>query len=417
MSQANNKATNSVTLDNGLTLLHEAMPWLPSVSVSLLLPVGSATDPEAGSGSATVLNDWVGRGAGGRSSREFSDALDTLGIRHGSSADRESTSFSAAMMAEVLDDGLRLLSDQVRRPALLDAEFEGARELALQELKSLDDQPSARLFDALSRHYFSSEHGRSAYGTEEGLQALTPESVRGYYASRYSPHGAILAVAGGVSFEEVLDTVTRHFADWTGPQNLSPEVSVARASVQQLEADTAQTQIGMVFTVNPPTHPDWYLQTLAVGVLSGGMSARLFDEVREKRGLVYSVGAAVNAVRGAGYLVGYAGTTPERAEETGSVMLHEFRRLAEGISQNELERSRAGILSRLVLQGESSGSRARALVGDQFLRGTTRTLDEIRDAVDAITLDGINSYLERSVLQEPTVVTLGPVGTREGASK
>jgi predicted Zn-dependent peptidase len=145
-----------------------------------------------------------------------------------------------------------------------------------------------------------------------------------------------------------------------------------------------------------------------VNVLSGGMGARLFSEVREKRGLVYSVGAAVRAVRGAGYMIGYAGTTRERADETLSVMMGEFRRLRDGVTAAELERARQGSLAQLVMQGESSSARANALASDQFIRGAPRSLSDIETIIKSISLDQVNDYLARSSLAEPTVLTLGP---------
>jgi predicted Zn-dependent peptidase len=395
-------------LENGLTLVCEPMPWLRSASVTLLLPVGSATDPLGFEGSATVLSDWTGRGAGNLDSRQFSDAFDALGVRRGGSAGRESSSLGASLLADSLPATLQLFASQMQLPQLTDEEFEGARELALQELASLADQPVTRLFEALTREYFSSDIGRSPYGSAEGLAALTPPVGRSDFQQRYSPHGAILAVAGGVSWEELLAAASDAFGDWRGSYPLAPEVEVAPPARRHLEADTAQVQIGVAFSALPPDHEDWYLQALALGVLSGGMGSRLFSEVREKRGLVYSVGAATRVVRGCGYTIGYAGTTPEKAAETQSVMLAEFARLQEGVSAAELERARSGVLSQLVMQGESSSARAGALASDEFLRGAARPLAELERIYSGITLGQVNDYLARSSLPEPTVLTLGP---------
>jgi predicted Zn-dependent peptidase len=395
-------------LDTGLTVALEPMPWLRSASVTLLLPSGSATDPLGEEGSATVLADWTGRGAGTLDSRGFSDAFDWLGARRGSSAGRESTSFGASLLADSLPATLKLFAEQMRSPRLTDEEFEGARELALQELASLADQPVSRLFEALTREFFLSGIGRSPYGTAEGLAALTPAAVRSDYQQRYSPHGAILAVAGGVTWEELQEAARAAFGDWRGPYPLSSEVELAPPARRHLDADTAQVQIGVAFPALAPDHADWYLQSLALGVLSGGMGSRLFSEVREKRGLVYSVGAATRAVRGFGYTIGYAGTTPEKAAETQAVMLAEFARLHEGVSSAELERARSGVLSQLVMQGESSSARSGALASDEFLRGEARPLAELERIYSGISLAQVNDYLARTSLPEPTVLTLGP---------
>lgn len=408
MTSANNPEIHIHRLDNGLMLLFEPMPWLRSVSLGLYTPMGATDDPPGQEGSATVHSEWTSKGAGQLDSRAFSAALDDLGVRRSSQADRANSSISASLLVDTLPQALPLLASQVLEPRLDDADFESARQMALQELASLQDQPSARLSEALARATFTSGHGRSAMGTEEGLAALTPQSVRADRAERYGADGSMLAVAGGIAWEDLKDLVEEHFGSWGGEAARPAVPEFAPPGSSHVTADTAQVQIGMSFRALAPDHEDWQLQSLASLVLSGGMGARLFSEVREKRGLVYSVGAAVRGVRGAGYLVGYAGTTPQKADETRNVMLVEFRRLSEGISAEELERARQGKLTRLIMQGESSSSRVAGLAADWYLRGKCSTLTEVADEVRAIQLEQLNGWLAANSLPEPVVVTLGP---------
>lgn len=398
----------SEKLPNGLTLLFEPMPWLRSVSLGLLVPMGAASDPQGFEGSATVHGEWSAKGAGGLDARAYSAALDALGVRRGNGADRNTSTFGASLLVDTLPAALPLLASQVREPLLADEDFEKARQMALQELASLTDQPTARLFEALAAATFDSGHGRSPYGTATGLAALTPESVRSDRAARFGAEGSILAVAGGADWDELLRLVNESFGNWDAVAEAPLKPVFAATGSQHVTADTQQVQIGLSFRGLAPDHQDWPLQSLAISVLSGGMGSRLFSEVREKRGLVYSVGAAARALRGAGYIMGYAGTTPQRAEETLSVMLAEFRRLNEGVSSEELERARQGKLTRLVMQGESSSSRASSLASDMYLRGKVSTLEETAERYRAITLEQLNDWLAGSNLPEPTTVTLGP---------
>jgi predicted Zn-dependent peptidase len=170
--------------------------------------------------------------------------------------------------------------------------------------------------------------------------------------------------------------------------------------------DTSQVQIGIAYQAVEPDAPGWYENALALGALSGGMGARLFTEVREKRGLVYSVAAVSRALRGFGYTLGYAGTTTERADETLQVLLDELRKLSSGISGAEFERSRTGLLSQLIMQGESSGARAGALARDLFLLGAPRSIDDVKTKVESITLEGVNGFLH-DYKPNFTVLTLG----------
>ena len=399
---------HSERLPNGLTLLFEPMPWLRSVSLGLLVPMGAATDPDGYEGSATIHSEWSLKGAGELDARAHSAAIDSLGVRRGASADRNTTNFGASLLVDTLAPALPLLASQVREPRLADDDFEKARQMGLQELASLADQPSARLFEALAAATFDSGHGRSAFGTAEGLTALTPASVRADRAARFGAEGSILAVAGGADWDELRQLVSESYGSWDAVAEGPVKPEFAGTKRVHVAADTQQMQIGLSFRALAPDHEDWLLQSLAIDVMSGGMGARLFSEVREKRGLVYSVGAAARALRGAGYIIGYAGTTAQRSAETLSVMLAEFRRLSDGVSHEALERARQGRLTRLVMQGESSGARANRLAADMYLRGRVRTLEEAADDVRAITLEQVNSWLAENRLPDPTVVTLGP---------
>ena len=396
-------------LDSGLTLIFEPMPRLATASMSLLVPVGAVTDPEGLEGSAAVLYDWLQRGTERLGSRLYSDALDALGARRSGSAGREFTTFGASCLADSLPEVLLLLAEALTRPGFEESEFEAARSLALQERAALEDQPDQRLFEHLGDRFFRSAHSRSPCGSNRGLSALTPERVREDFSRRVGPEGAILGVAGGIAWEALVEAAEAAFGDWRGGTTTSPAVEVEVGGRYHLEEETAQVQIGLAYRALAPTDPDWYHHVLGLNVLSGGAGSRLYTEVRERRGLAYSVGVGNRALRGFGYVVGYAGTKPDRAEQTLSVFRTELRRLGEGVSAAELERARTGLLSSLVMQGESSGARASALVQDGFLRGAPRSLGEIQERLTRLTLEEVNTHLAGRPDPLPTVVTLGPV--------
>ena len=204
-----------------------------------------------------------------------------------------------------------------------------------------------------------------------------------------------------------MDLAQARFGDWRGASVPLPGVRLAPWRQEHLSQETAQVQVGVAFAATAPGEPGWYENALALGALSGGMGARLFTEVREKRGLAYSVAAVSRTVRGFGYTLGYAGTTPERADETLEVLLAELKRLASGISAEELARAKTGLLSQLVMQGESSGARASALSRDAFLLGRPRSTAEIEAAVGALELEAVNRFLAERYHPEFTVLTLG----------
>lgn len=405
------------TLANGLRVVIEPMPWLATVSSVVLLPVGAANDPDDALGSAAMLSEWLQRGAGALDARGYADALDALGVRRGGGVGRESLSLSAAFLARDLDEVLPLLADLVRAPRLDDASFDGVRALALQDLDAALDAPGRRVSEALAARYFASAHGRSSYGVREHLERVDAGRVRASAAARLGPRGAVLGLAGGVDPEVALDRIERAYGGWNGTSTPLPAPEVRPAHATAIQADTAQVQIAMATPVVGPDHPDWYAQQLAFAVLDGNMGARLFSEVREKRGLVYSVSAGTRLVRGHAYLVARAGTTPERASETLSVVAAEIERLRLGVDADELARASVQLRASLVMSGESSGARASRLAHDVLQLGRTRTLAEVDAALGATTLDDVNGFLERSAEPAFTTVTLGPVAAAGSADE
>lgn len=403
------QSIHTFRLDNGLSVVVETMPHVRSVAWTLLVQAGAATDPDGQGGAAQLLNGMVFRGAGDRDARALSNALDELGVQRGGGVGTEYTTFSGSLLAEDFEAALEIYADVVRRPQLPAGELDAVRALTLQSIQSLNDNPGQRLFNEFSKIYFPGPFGRSSLGEPEELQRIDHASLQADHAARYLPAGGVLSVAGGVEPERVLETAKRLFGDWQGTPPAQPQPQLRSAPLyQHIQQETAQTQIAIAYSSLPLGDPHYYHERLGLGVLSGSMASRLFTEVRIKRGLVYTVYASPRLHKGLALILGYAGTQPERAQETVNVMLAELARISQGVSEEELSRARTGLLSAMVMQGESSSARAGAMASDMFLIGRPRTLDDIRAAVEAITLDGLNEYLANHQPQNFTVITLGP---------
>ena len=397
------------TLGNGLTLVVEPMSHLQSVSWTILVPAGSAGDPPDQNGSAQLLSGMVYRGAGDRDARELSDALDALGVQRGGRLDYEYATFGGSCLAADLRPALALYADIVRHPRLPAEELDAERALALQSIAALNDNPTQKLFQQLAQVYFPGPFGRPRLGTAADIENIDIGDLQRDHAARFRPSGAVLAVAGGVDVEDVGRIADELFGDWQGAGPTAPGANPRDASYyEHLQQDTAQTQIGVAYPGVSIRDPEYYHALLGLNVLSGDMGARLFTEVREKRGLVYSVAAFPQVLRDASAVLAYAGTQPDRAQETIDVLTGELRRLAAGATAAELERARIGLLAERVMRGESSAARAASMASDIFLLGRARTLDEVRAAVDAVTLDSLNTHLAAHAAGPFTILTLGP---------
>jgi predicted Zn-dependent peptidase len=396
------------TYANGLTLLAERMEHVRSAALTVLVPAGCVYDPPEHPGLAAVLSDLITRGAGEHDSRALTLALDNLGVDRGERANQFHLRFGAATLARNLPAALDLYADILRRPHLPDDELDAVKELALQNLQGIEDEPQHKMFIELRRHHYPPPLGQDPSGTEEGIASLTIDDVRGHYRRLFRPGGAIVSVAGNVAWESLRDQVGRLFGDWPGGPEPELRLGERLAPTAHVAKETAQTQIGLAYPSVPISHPDYYAARGAVNVLSGGMSSRLFTEVREKRGLCYSVGATYQTFRDRASILGYAGTTNERAQETLDVFLAELRRLGDGVEQEEVDRVKAGLKSALIMQEESTGSRAATLASDWYFLGRVRSFDEMQATINALTPEGIVEYARRFPPRDLTIVTLGP---------
>jgi predicted Zn-dependent peptidase len=396
------------TFPNGLTLLAEQMPGVQSAAMTFLVPAGAATDPVDRSGSATVLSDLVLRGAGARDSRALTDHLDSLGLQRSSSVGIHHTRFGCAALASKVMQGLEVYADIVRRPHLPESGFEAARDLALQALAGIEDEPRQKLMIKLREWHFPSPYGRNSMGQEDHLAKLTVDLAKVDHGRRYHARDSILSVAGNIDFKSLRDAVEKQFGDWDGQHETPVEVLPPPGNYHHEDQKSEQTHIGIAYPSVTETDPQYYTARLAVEVLSGGMSGRLFTEVREKRALCYSVWAGYSSLKGQGSILGYAGTSNDRAQATLDCFVSELHRLEKGVTPAELDRAKTGLKASTIMQGESTSARAGAIAHDFFIRGRIRTLEEIKDAIDAVTVDRVNDYLKRNTAGPFTIVTVGP---------
>ncbi|HVT82357.1 MAG TPA: pitrilysin family protein [Phycisphaerae bacterium] len=396
------------SLANGLTLVAEFIPAVRSAAVTILVPAGASSDPLDQAGNATVLADWLLRGAGGRDNRALTACLDDLGVQRSLNAETVFLRLSGAMLGKNLLAVLPVFADILQRPMLPDDGFEPAIDLSLQQLDAIEDEPSHKLSLLLRERHYPFPFGRPSVGKREDLEALTPERLRDDCKQRLTPQGAILAVAGQFDWTALVAAVEKDFGGWKPLTPTALEILPGPRGNVHVTQETNQSQIGLAWDAVPDSHPDSILLQAAMNVLSGGMGARLFTEIREKQGLCYSVHAGYASLKKQGAIFGYSGTAPDRAQQTLDSFIHELHRFEAGVTHDELDRAKIGMKSRVIMQGESSGARAGAIAYDFYHRGRTRTLDELRDLIDGVNLKRVNDFLAANPVKELTVVTIGP---------
>ncbi len=395
-------------LKNGMVLVGEPMEGVESVAFGFMLPAGAAILPEGCCGAGSVIVDWIFRGAGEKNSRDLGDALDGLGLHRAASMSSSHISVGSALESENLGDALDLYADIILRPQLKEDQFELARQLAIDSVLALDDDPRQKVMLKLREQFYPSPLGRSTLGDIEELKVLTAESAREIIKDNFNLSETIFAIAGKYDFDAVVAQIEKLFES-DGQEPLKPvSLSAKGAPYKHLDNDGAQVHIGVMTDTVKPTEEDYYNARVAVEVLSGGMSSRLFTEVREKRGLCYAIGARYHGLKEAAGITCYAGTTPETGQETLDCIIGEFRRLSEGISEEELQRAKVGLKAALILQSESSRSRAGGIASDYYLYGRVRSLDEIKSKVEETSVDSVMKFLHNNKFIDFTVVTIGP---------
>ena len=398
----------SHTYENGLVLVAEPMGWLESAAFTLLVPAGCVYDPVGRGGLSGFTCEMALRGAGPRDSHQFVENLDNLGVERSESVSDAHACFSGAALAANLPPALSIFADVLRRPHLPAEELELGRQVMIQELRSIEDEPSHKVMVQLRRRHYPEPWGRPSHGELEALETITRQDILDYFTTRYRPNGCILGVAGRFDWAELKETAGRLLGDWEPGEPAAVAEGSRGKRTEHLDHESNQTQIGISYPSVPYRDPDYFRAWSAVGILSGGSSARLFTQVRERRGLCYSVYASYHSLRDRGGVFCYAGTSAGRAQETLEVMLGELARLSEGIEPGELGRLKARIKSALIMQQESSSSRSSSVARDWYHLGRARTLEELGRLVDELTCESINAYLAEHAPGEFTVVTLGP---------
>lgn len=395
-------------LDNGMVLVGEPTDAYQSAAFCFLVPAGCCYESLDHAGLAALTCEMMLRGAGSRDSRQLISDLENLGVERDEGVGVSQASYSAATLGDNLFTALGIYADLLRRPHLPKDQLEAARQVCLLELRGVEDDPGQKLMIELRRRHYPDPWGRPSQGRLETLQSASANDVREFFATKYQPTGTILAAAGNFDWPRLVDQVESLFGDWEPMQTSEPADAKLANGVPHIRYESSQSHIGIAFPSVPYRHPDYFQAWAAVGVLSGGMSARLFTEVRERRGLCYTVSASLQSQRERGSVFCYAGTTAERAQETLDVTHAELLKLTAGIKQSELDRLKARIKSSLIMQQESTSARCGSLARDWYHLGRARTVTEVGKMVDDLSADSINAYLAANPPNNFTFLTLGP---------
>ena len=400
-------------LPNGIEMVGQYMPSLSSITLGFQLDAAVINEPEDKAGLAHLFEYMLFQGTKQKDARALNEAFESLGVRKGASTAWEWTRVLAQMVNTKFDATLPLMHEILLTPTFPQNELEQMRSIILQEIRRRDDEPMSRIFDLVRASFFKgSAFARLSLGTTESVQKLQRRDLRDFWQARYRPNDVIFSIAGKFDWDHVVEQVQSLFGDWSGQADPSPTQHPAPTSDIVLEhQEGKQEHLGLMSPFPNYTDPDYYAAQVISEVLGGNMASRLFVEVREKRGLVYGVSAGLLSNNYMGALRIYAGTTPEQGHECLEVIVNELRKLEQdGITSDELDRAKVQLMSENVMRGEGSGARMGALATSWKYEHKLRTIQEVKEAIDAVTREQVLDVLHRfSPLNPLTVAAIGPL--------
>ena len=386
------------------------LPHRHVVSLQVRVLAGLCSEPADKLGLARMVEETIDKGTESYTGPQLSDAFDAIGASHNSGTGRETTTFTSTFLPEHLERVIELHAEFLRRPTFPDDAVQVSLDLAQQELTALEDDPHGLLDKHLSRQAYGPLLGRHSLGEPEMIARMDRKAIESHWRTHFHAGRMMAAVAGPVEPQRVLDLFEKHFGGFGSPKregrtHYPVEFSPGRVHWHK---ELEQNHIGVCWPGVDVAHEHHPIQQAVIGILSGGMSGRLFTEVREKRGLVYWVSAWQETPRGAGMVFLGASTTPERCAKTYSTLLHEVDRLAEDITQDELDRAVTGIVANQETRGDATRSRCAELASDLFFFGRPVPIEEKVAKIQAVTIEDIRRYLTLHPRDRLCVVTLGP---------
>ncbi|GBR69717.1 M16 family metallopeptidase [Gluconobacter kanchanaburiensis] len=397
-------------LDNGLTIITERMDRVETVSFGAYVSIGTRDETAANNGVSHFLEHMAFKGTTRRSASQIAEEIENVGGYINAYTARETTAYYVKLLKNDLALGVDIIGDILTHSTFLDAEIERERGVILQEIGQANDTPDDIIFDQFQERAFPEQPmGRPTLGSEELVSTMTRDTLMSYMREHYTTHNITIAAAGNLHHQQVVDLVKEHFRDLPDHQTPRPRAAAYEGGELRTTRDLDQAHLVMGFPSVSYLHPDHYAVMILSTLLGGGMSSRLFQEIRERRGLVYSVYSFASPFSDSGLFGLYAGTGEDQTAELVPVMIDELKRLQDGLSAEELSRARAQLKSSLLMSLESTGSRCEQLARQIQVHNRPVPTSETVAKIDAVTEADILRVARTIFSGTPTFTAIGPV--------
>jgi predicted Zn-dependent peptidase len=403
-------------LTNGIRVITERMPHVRSVAVGVWVETGSRREPESRGGMSHLIEHLVFKGTATRSAEEIARAMDSVGGQMDAFTTKEHTCFYVQVLDEHLPLAVDLLTDILLHPLFNADELEREKSVVLQEIKMVEDTPDDIIHDIFAAQVWEGHPlGRPILGSREAVSAYGRETILSHFTEEYVPPKVIIAVAGNVTHERVVDLFGRGFNGFRREApDRSHDVPTMKPGVNIVAKTLEQVHLVMGFPGLPHAAPERYALFLLNDIMGGSMSSRLFQEVRERQGLVYSIHSGVQAFLDTGILYVYAATDPPNFSKVLKSTLKELRELKKtGVTQDELRRTKDHLKGSLMLSLESTSSRMNRLAKHEMHLGSFLTMDQMLAGIDNVRHEEVQALVTELLDEEHlALTTLGPLDRR-----
>ena len=396
-------------LPSGLTVVTETMERVETVSIGAYIATGTRNETADENGASHFLEHMAFKGTARRSAAAIAEEIENVGGQINAYTAREQTAYYVKLLKEDLALGADIIGDILTHSTFDPEELERERGVILQEIGQANDTPDDIVFDHFQETAFPDQPmGRPTLGSEDGIRAMGRDALTGYMTRHYAAGNVVVAAAGNLRHETVVDLARQHFADL--PSAMPPPFvrGEYRGGEFREARELDQVHIVLGFPSVSYADPDYYPALLLSTLLGGGMSSRLFQEIREKRGLVYSIYSFSAPFLDGGLFGIYAGTGEKEAAELVPVTLEELRKVQLGVTEDELHRARAQVKAGLLMSLESTGSRCEQLARQMQVFGRTIPTAETVAKLMAVDADAVQRAAARIFRGRPTLAAMGP---------
>ncbi|MGE0752949.1 MAG: M16 family metallopeptidase [Variibacter sp.] len=405
-------------LPSGLTVVTENMPRLETAALGVWVQAGSRDEQPDEHGISHLLEHMAFKGTTRRNARQIAETIEAVGGDLNAATSVETTAYYARMLKADVPLALDVLADILSDPTFEESELTREKNVIVQEIGACDDTPDDLVFDLLQAKAFPNQSvGRPILGTPETVRAFSARNLRTYLARNYRAPDMIVGAAGAVDHAAIVEDVSKRFASFIGPEGPLPEKARFQGGAKVQKRDLEQVHIALAMEGLPQKHEDLFSLSIFTNVLGGGMSSRLFQEVREQRGLCYTIYAFHSPYTDTGMFGLYAGTDANDAQELMKVVIDEIATTAETITETEVNRAKAQMKAGLLMGMESCSSRAEQLARQMLSYGRPLPAAELVAKIDGVTVESARvagrALLARS---RPAIAVLGPGSGLERAA-